>query len=168
MSMAHDSSAVRRQVGFAVLTVSDTRTLETDVGGRTAVDLMESQGHRVVDRRLVSDEAEAIRMACEKLLAEELVECLVVTGGTGVAPRDVTVDAVQPLFDRELSGFGELFRNLSYTEVGAVALLSRAAAGIQCGRPVFLLPGSPAAVELALTRLVLPVVEHLLDQLERS
>lgn len=166
--MAHDSSAVRRQVGFAVLTVSDTRTLETDVGGRTAVDLMESQGHRVVDRHLVPDEAEAIRTACKRLLAEEPVECLVVTGGTGVAPRDVTVDAVQPLFDRELPGFGELFRNLSYAEVGAVALLSRAAAGILRGRPVFLLPGSPAAVELALTRLILPAIGHLVDQLDLS
>lgn len=166
--MAHESSAVRRQVGFAVLTVSDTRTLETDVGGRTAVDLMESQGHRVVGRRLVPDEVDAIGSACEALLAEERVECLVVTGGTGVARRDVTVEALRPLFERVLPGFGELFRNLSYAEVGAVALLSRAAAGILRGRPVFLLPGSPAAVELALTRLILPAIGHLVDQLDLS
>lgn len=148
-----------------MLTVSDTRTLDTDVGGRLAVELVEADGHLVIARRLVPDEVEGIRAACETLVAEEPVECLVVTGGTGVAPRDVTVDAVRPLFDRELPGFGELFRNLSYTEIGAAALLSRATAGILRNRPVFLLPGSPAAVELALTRLILPVIGHLFDQL---
>lgn len=166
--MPHDPSVTRRRVGFAVLTVSDTRTLETDVGGRLAAELVEADGHLVIARRLVPDGVEAIRAACETLFADERVECLVVTGGTGVAPRDVTVEAVRPLFDRELPGFGELFRNLSYAEVGAVALLSRAAAGILRGRPVFLLPGSPAAVELALTRLILPAIGHLVDQLDLS
>lgn len=166
--MSHDPSATRRHVGFAVLTVSDTRTLDTDVGGRLAAERVAADGHLVVARRLVPDEVEAIRAACEGLLGERRVECLVVTGGTGVAARDVTVDALLPVFERELPGFGELFRSLSFAEVGAAALLSRAAAGVAQGRPVFLLPGSPAAVDLALTRLVLPVVEHLLDQLEHS
>lgn len=156
--MSHDPSASHRRVGFAVLTVSDTRTLDTDVGGRLAAELAEADGHVVVERRLVPDEVEAIRAACETLLAEKPVECLVVTGGTGVAARDATVDALRPLFVSELPGFGELFRSLSYTEIGAAALLSRATAGVLRGRPIFLLPGSPAAVELALTRLILPVI----------
>lgn len=163
--MPHDPSASRRRVAFAVLTVSDTRTLDTDIGGRLAAELAEADGHRVIERRLVPDEVEAIRNACETLVAEKSVECLVVTGGTGVAPRDVTVDALRPLLAPELPGFGELLRSLSYTEIGAAALLSRATAGVLHGCPTFLLPGSPAAVELALTRLILPVVGHLLDQL---
>lgn len=163
--MPHLPSAACRRVGFAVLTVSDTRTLDTDIGGRLAAELAEADGHRVIERRLVPDEVEAIRNACETLVAEKSVECLVVTGGTGVAPRDVTVDALRPLLAPELPGFGELLRSLSYTEIGAAALLSRATAGVLHGCPTFLLPGSPAAVELALTRLILPVVGHLLDQL---
>lgn len=146
------------------MTVSDTRTLETDVGGRMAKDLVEAGGHLVVERRLVPDDEEAIRSACAGFLEDERVKCVVVTGGTGVARRDVTVEALRPLFERELPGFGELFRSLSYAEVGAAAMLSRAAAGVVKGRAVFLLPGSPAAVELALTRLILPVIGHLVDQ----
>lgn len=165
--MSHDVS-VLRPVGFAVLTVSDTRTAETDAGGRLVAEEVEAEGHVVVERRLVADEVDAIRAACNALLADERVECVVVTGGTGVAPRDVTVEALRPLFERDLPGFGELFRSLSYGEVGAAAMLSRAIAGIAEGRPVFLLPGSPPAVELGMTRLVLPVIAHLVDQLTPS
>ncbi|MGH9381740.1 MAG: MogA/MoaB family molybdenum cofactor biosynthesis protein [Thermoanaerobaculia bacterium] len=151
-----------------MLTVSDTRTLDTDVGGRMAADLVEAEGHLVVERRLVPDEVDAIRSACEALLDDERVECVVVTGGTGLTRRDVTVESLRPLFERELPGFGELFRSLSCAEVGPAAMLSRATAGVVKGRAVFLLPGSPAAVELALTRLILPVVGHLVDQLDRA
>lgn len=166
--MPHDPSASRRRVGFAVLTVSDTRTLDTDIGGRVAAELAEADGHLVIERRLVPDEVETIRTACETLVAEKPVDCLVVTGGTGVAARDVTVDALRPLFAPELPGFGELFRSLSYAEIGAAALLSRATAAVLRGCPTFLLPGSPAAVELALTRLILPAIGHLVDQLDPS
>lgn len=164
--MSHDPIASRRRVGFAVLTVSDTRTPATDLAGRAIAEGIENEEHAVIERRLVPDEVEAIRGVCDELLAAPGVQCLVVTGGTGVAPRDVTVDALRPRFDRELPGFGELFRSLSYAEVGAAAMLSRATAGVVRGRAIFLLPGSPAAVELALTRLILPVIGHLVDQLD--
>ena len=158
-------------LGFAVLTVSDTRSPEDDVSGRTIRDLISACGHRVIDSTLVPDEMGPIRDAVGRLLEIPEVDVVVATGGTGFSPRDVTLEAVGPLFERPVEGFGELFRMLSYQQVGAAAMLSRAAAGlifVEGGaKAVFLLPGSPKAVALAMEKLILPEVGHLLGQARR-
>jgi molybdopterin adenylyltransferase len=165
-------------LGFAVVTVSDSRRGEDDVSGRLAVERVEAAGQRVAERLAVDDAAGPIRHAVEALLARPDVDVVVLTGGTGVSPRDVTPEAIEPLLDRPLPGFGEIFRQLSFAEIGPPAMLSRAVAGVAVaggsapeGTPakaVFALPGSPAAVELALERLVLPAAEHLLAQARRG
>lgn len=163
----HESYAPKR-LGWAVLTVSSSRTLADDKAGDRLAALLAAAGHDGVERRLVADEAAAITSAVNDLLATTGVDVIVVTGGTGVSPSDVTPDAVKPLLERELEGFGELFRSLSFEQVGAAALLSRALAGTSRGRAVFVLPGSPAAAELGLSRLILPVAAHLIGQLRRA
>ena len=155
-------------VGTAILTVSDTRTLETDTGGALAAELLVAAGHEIVLRAIVCDEPEAIRAAALAALAEPDVRALVVTGGTGVAPRDVTPDALEPLFERAIPGFGELFRMLSWEEIGSAALLSRAVAGLRGGRVVFVLPGSRGAVRLALEKLILPELGHLAGEAAKT
>jgi len=152
---------------FAIVTVSDSRREEDDRSGATARRLVVEAGHQVVAARIVPDETDSIREAVEAFLAAPAGDVLLLTGGTGIAPRDVTPEAVAPLFERELPGFGEAFRWLSFAEIGPAAMLSRAAGGVARGRALFLLPGSPAAVELALTRLVLPEIGHLLAQARR-
>jgi molybdenum cofactor biosynthesis protein B len=155
-------------LGFAVLTVSDSRRPENDTGGRTIREMTEAAGHRVEDSTLVRDDVAAIRAALRRLLALPGVDVVVSTGGTGFSPRDLTLEAAEPLFDRKIEGFGELFRMLSYNQVGAAAMLSRAAAGLIGDRAVFLLPGSPKAVTLAMEKLILPEAGHLLAQARRS
>ncbi len=157
---AHHAAASRR-VAVAVLTVSDSRTPDTDAGGDLARDLLLRAGMTVPWRRLVRDEAADVRRAIEDALADADVDAVVTTGGTGIAPRDVTIEAATPLFEKHLPGFGEIFRHLSYRDVGPAAITSRASAGIVRGKPVFLLPGSPAAVELAVERLIAPEIAHL-------
>lgn len=152
---------------WAVVTVSDTRTEATDLAGAQLVDRARRAGHEVNRRFLVRDKVAEIRDAVRRALADPRVDAVLVTGGTGLAPRDVTPEAVEPLFERALPGFGELFRALSFAEVGAAAMLSRASAGVVRGKAVFLLPGSPKAVSLALERLILPEIGHLLAQARR-
>jgi len=154
-------------LGFAVLTVSDSRRPEDDTGGRTIREMAEAGGHRIEDSTLVRDDVSAIRAALRGLLARPGVDVVVATGGTGFSPRDLTLEAVEPLFDVAIEGFGELFRMLSYNQVGAAAMLSRAAAGLIGDRAVFLLPGSPKAVTLAMETLILPEAGHLLSQARR-
>lgn len=155
-------------LGFGIVTVSDSRSPENDTGGRTIREMTEAAGHRVEDSTLVRDDVAAIRAALRRLLALPGVDVVVATGGTGFSPRDLTLEAVEPLFDLEIEGFGELFRMLSYNQVGAAAMLSRAAAGLIGDKAVFLLPGSPKAVTLAMEKLILPEAGHLLAQARRS
>lgn len=168
MSAEEHRRTAPHRLGFAVLTVSDSRKPENDTGGQTARDLAAAAGHRLEGADLVPDEVAAIRQAVEALLARPEVDVLVVTGGTGFSPRDVTVEAVAPLFERPIEGFGELFRMLSYEQVGSAAMLSRATAGLRAGRALFLLPGSPKAVALGMERLILPEAGHLLGQARRE
>lgn len=155
-------------LGFAVLTVSDTRARIDDSSGRAIRDLISATGQLIVDSTLVPDDTDAILGAVRRFLELPEVDVVVTTGGTGFSPRDVTVEAVAPLFDRPVEGFGELFRMLSYQQVGAAAMLSRAAAGMAGGKAIFLLPGSTKAVTLAMEKLVLPEAAHLLGQARRS
>jgi len=156
-----------RPAGCAILTVSDTRRGAADTSGASIARLIERARHRVVRRDWVRDERAAIRRAARAMLGRRDVDVLIVTGGTGLAPRDVTPEALAPLIERWLPGFGELFRFVSMWQVGAAAWLSRAAAGIARGRLVIMLPGSQAAVELAMKRLVLPELVHALRMLGR-
>jgi molybdenum cofactor biosynthesis protein B len=149
-----------------VLTVSDTRTVETDASGAAIAALLEDAGHTVTGRKVVKDDADAIAQQVRAHLVGA-ARALIVTGGTGITARDVTVDAVAPLFEKRLDGFGELFRALSFQDIGAAALLSRACAGVSKGRAIFLLPGSEAAVRLAMTRLILPELPHIVRELAR-
>jgi molybdenum cofactor biosynthesis protein B len=167
MSVEQHRSYSIETLGFAFLTVSDTRTAIDDTGGALLCELALAAGHRVVAAQRVHDEPEEIRSALEALLATPGVDLAVATGGTGFSLRDVTVESVAPLFTRPIDGFGELFRVLSYAEVGAAAMLSRAAGGVIGERAVFLLPGAPKAVRLAMERLILPEAGHLLAQVRR-
>lgn len=157
----HHRKAAPAAVPTFVITVSDTRTPETDSGGQRVADLLVQAGHPVVAREIVKDDAGAIAAAVRRAVARADVRAIVLTGGTGISPRDVTPDAVAPLFDRVLPGFGELFRWLSYQQIGSAALLSRAIAGLAEGVPVFVLPGSRGAVQLGMERLILPELGHL-------
>jgi len=156
-----------RDVGIAVLTVSDTRTAGDDESGDVARRLIEAAGHRVARRRVVPDDVGAIRECLNAWLADEDCAAIVVSGGTGIAPRDRTVEALAGLLERRIEGFGELFRALSFAQVGPVAMLSGAQGGVAQGKPLFALPGSPRAVELGLSRLVLPALGHVLAELAR-
>ena len=154
------AGAAPRPVGCAIVTVSDTRGRGDDPSGDLLLRRVERGGHAVVSRDWVTDDAPAIRRVVRAALARRDVDAVLVTGGTGVAPRDVTPEAVAPLVQRWLPGFGELFRVLSHREVGGAAWLSRAAAGVARGRLLVILPGSPAAVRLAADRLLVPELAH--------
>lgn len=161
-------SAAPERARVCVITVSDTRTLETDTGGARVEELLIAAGHRVLGRSVVPDEAGAIAAALGAALARDGVDAVILTGGTGVAPRDVTPEAVEPLLDRIVPGFGELFRMLSYQEIGSAAVLSRALAGLAGGRVVFVLPGSRGAVQLAMDKLVVPELGHLIGEARKT
>jgi molybdenum cofactor biosynthesis protein B len=160
--------AAPRTLGAVVLTVSDTRTLEDDTGGALLAELVAGVGHRVVERRIVTDDVEEIRRAVCAALAREGVHAVLLTGGTGIAPRDLAYDILSRLYTRPIPGFGELFRALSYAEIGPAAMLSRASAGLAGERLVFSIPGSRGAVRLALDKLILPELAHLVGELQRT
>ena len=153
-------------VSVGVLTVSDTRDLSTDKSGQLIVDLVVEAGHNLAARRLVRDEPEQIRAAVLELCASGL-DAVLSSGGTGIGARDQTSDVVGPLLEKELPGYGELFRMLSWEEVGSAAMLSRAVGGTVGRTLVFCMPGSSNAVRLAMTRLILPELRHLVHELHR-
>ncbi|RMH23372.1 MAG: MogA/MoaB family molybdenum cofactor biosynthesis protein [Acidobacteria bacterium] len=160
--------AARRQVAdCAVLTISDSRTPETDGGGDLIEAALTAAGHRVVERRLVKDEPRRIEALLRRWIDGGTVQLVVTTGGTGLSRRDATYEVVAGLLDKTLDGFGELFRMLSYQQVGAAAMLSRAVAGLAGETLIFTLPGSPNAVRLALDKLIVPELSHLLWERRR-
>jgi molybdenum cofactor biosynthesis protein B len=140
-----DESLPFLPVNIAVLTVSDTRGEDDDRSGRTLKEMIEEDGHRVVDRRIVRDEVEAIVAALRGYIADGAVDCVISTGGTGVTGRDVTPEAFRQVFDKEIDGFGELFRWVSYQKVGTSTMQSRAVGGVAGGTYLFALPGSTGA-----------------------
>ncbi len=150
-----------------VLTISDTRTLETETSGRAIAELLTAAGHSVVGRASVKDEPADVRRVVSEALQTSAARAIITTGGTGLAKRDSTFEALTALFDKRIDGFGELFRMLSFEEIGAAAMLSRATAGIAGGRVIFLLPGSEAAVRLAMERLILPELGHIVGELTK-
>jgi molybdenum cofactor biosynthesis protein B len=161
----HRSDAPTHVACF-VLTCSDSRAHADDVSGRALREGLEAAGHTVVGQTVVRDEPEEIRAAVERGL-QGGARAVLVTGGTGITRRDQTVEAIRPLLEKEIPGFGELFRMLSFQEIGSAAWLSRALAGTVRGTLVFVLPGSPNAVRLALDRLILPELGHAVRELSR-
>lgn len=153
--------AAEQSVGCAILTVSDTRTVATDSSGAKMIDLLRGAGHRVVDYQIIKDEPEAVRRECENWTSNAQVQVILTNGGTGIAARDTTYDALASMLEKRLDGFGELFRMLSFQEIGAAAMLSRAVAGVYRRRVIIAMPGSTNAVQLAMERLVLPELAHL-------
>jgi molybdopterin adenylyltransferase len=154
-------------VGCFVLTVSDTRTPETDTGGAVIRELLGGAGHAVVGSTIVRDEPADVTRVVREACADPRVQVVILTGGTGITSRDSTFEAVEALLDKRLPGFGELFRVLSYEQVGAAAMLSRAQMGIHARRIVVSLPGSPNACRLALDKLLLPELGHLVREVSR-
>jgi molybdopterin adenylyltransferase len=154
-------------VGCFVLTISDSKTPETDTSGALIRELVAAAGHRVTGHAIVKDEPEQVAAVIRSGCAAPSVDAFILTGGTGITSRDSTYEAIEALLDKRLSGFGELFRMLSYEEVGAAAMLSRAQGGVVQGRVLFSLPGSPNACRLALEKLIIPELPHLLREVRR-
>lgn len=146
-------------LAIAVVTVSDTRTLETDKSGALAVELLQAAGHRIAARRIVTDDLQTIRETVRGFVDDPEIDVVVATGGTGITARDVTPEALAPLVTKAIAGFGELFRQLSFAEIGAATIQSRAEASL-CGTTlVFALPGSTGAVRLALEKIIVPQLD---------
>jgi molybdopterin adenylyltransferase len=160
----HRKTAIA-SVRCAVFTVSDTRAPETDVSGRTIVELLEAAGHTVAKRQILRDDPKDVHEAVLGQVGG--VDAIITTGGTGITSRDSTYEAIADLLEKRLDGFGELFRVLSYEEIGSAAMLTRACAGVARGTVIFMLPGSENAVRLAMTKLILPELGHVVRELRR-
>jgi len=156
-------------LGFAIITISTSRYRSrqggesvADPSGDLIVQLLETSNHKVTYRKLVPDKAKLIVKAVKEALANEAVDAIVACGGTGITQLDITIEAVRPLFKKELPGFGELLRKISYEKIGSPAVMTRAVAGVTAGKAIFCIPGSPQAVETALKNLIIPEVGHIL------
>jgi len=163
----HKRLAPHVSVGFAVITISDSRTEESDESGRVAVKLLQQAGHEVVDRRIIRNDTAEVRNALRELLQRQDLRVILTSGGTGIGKRDLTVESVEPFLEKKIEGFGALFRSLSYEEIGPASMLSRAFGGIALGKLIFCLPGSKKALELGLTKLILPEIDHMIWELDR-
>jgi molybdopterin adenylyltransferase len=155
-------------LNLAVLTVSDTRTLDTDTSGALIVSLATEAGHRVLSRQIVPDEPAPMSALLRGFHAHDDLHALLVTGGTGISPRDQTFETVSALLTRPLPGYGELFRMLSYAEIGPACLLSRAVGGLMGQLVVLVMPGSRAAVELAMRKIILPELPHIVHEARKA
>ncbi len=153
-----------QKLRIAIMTITDTRTVETDTSGALIARLAEGAGHTVVDRSIVPDEPDRMRPLLESYRDRGDVHAALLTGGTGISPRDQTYETVSALLTRPLPGYGELFRMLSYAEIGPACLLSRALGGLLGDLVVLVMPGSRAGVELAMTRIILPELPHIVQQ----
>lgn len=167
MSQEEHKSRAPAAVACYVLTVSDSRTPATDTSGRAIRELLESVGHIVTGSDIVLDDPDLVTSSIRKQLADATTRVIITTGGTGITSRDDTFEAVDRLLEKRLSGFGELFRMLSFQEIGPPAMMSRATAGTVGRKAIFVLPGSESAVRLAMTRLILPELGHVVQQLNR-
>lgn len=163
----HRDSARQITARCVVITLSDSRTPAEDLSGKQIAQLLETEGHVVADRHNIPDEPEQLRAIVEKTLERGDVDVIITNGGTGIGRRDTTIPVIQQILEIPLPGFGELFRMLSWEQVGSGAMLSRACGGVVTGKLLFALPGSPKAVELGMTRLIIPELRHLLHELRR-
>lgn len=166
MSVAEHKEKGKKSVGCFVLTVSDTRDESTDQSGQLIKNLLGDHGHRIAGYRIVKDEPADIKALLQEALVRRDIDAVIVNGGTGIAPRDGTYEVVERFIEKRLDGFGELFRFLSYQEIGSAAMMSRAVAGSAKGKMLISIPGSKAAVDLAMQRLILPELGHIVAQLQ--
>jgi molybdenum cofactor biosynthesis protein B len=163
---AHRASAPET-VGCAILTISDSRTTETDTSGGLIRDILRMAGHKVFDYQIVPDDPDQITRLLNEWTAVDSIQSILTNGGTGIASRDTTYDAISGLLEKRIDGFGELFRMLSWEEIGAAAMLSRAVAGVANGTLIVAMPGSTHAVRLAMTRLIIPEIGHLIFEINK-
>lgn len=169
MSTKEHKAGAPKTVHCKVITVSDTRYQDTDKSGALMIELLEAAGHKVVDYCIVKDESSSIRAEILEACERDDIEAILTNGGTGIAKRDVTIETVGQLLDKEIVGFGELFRMLSYTEdIGSAAILSRAIAGVVKDKAVFSTPGSTGAVRLAMNKLILPELGHVIREIKKD
>jgi len=169
MSKDEHKKTAPSSVTCKVITVSDTRTEETDKSGQLMISLLKENGHVIGDYVIVKDSREEITREVLRGCVDDRVDIILINGGTGIAKRDVTIETVQALFEKEISGFGELFRMLSYTEdIGSAAILSRAIAGVIQNKAIFSTPGSTGAVGLAMNKLILPELGHIVRELKKD
>lgn len=169
MSVQEHKKQAAKVVGCKIITVSDTRDKETDKSGKLMIELLENEGHNIIDYVIVKDEAVPIENEIIGGCNDEDIDVILLNGGTGIAKRDVTIETVQNLLEKEIVGFGELFRMLSYQEdIGSSAILSRAIAGVVKNKAVFSTPGSTGAVKLAMQKLILPEIGHVVRELRKD
>ena len=166
MSVHEHKEKGKKSVCCFVITVSDTRDETTDTSGQTIKSLLSAEGHQTSGYRIVKDEPAQIEALLKEALASESVDAVIVNGGTGIAPRDGTFEVVNRFLEKQLDGFGEIFRYLSYLDIGSAAVMSRAAAGTARGKVLISLPGSKGAVTLAMEKLILPELRHMVSQLQ--
>jgi molybdenum cofactor biosynthesis protein B len=169
MSVTEHKKEAPHMIRCKVITISDTRTIDTDKSGKLMIDLLKEAGHEVVSYEIVKDEKEAIRAAILRGCEQTDIDVVLTNGGTGIAKRDVTIETVKEIIEKEIVGFGELFRMLSYTEdIGSAAILSRAIAGVANDTAIFSTPGSSGAVRLAMTKLILPELGHVVREIRKD
>jgi molybdenum cofactor biosynthesis protein B len=167
MSVEDHKRKAPKSVNLAIITVSDTRTEADDSSGTAIADIMARAGHNIVRRAIVKDEVEEIQKTLRELIEDDGVQAVVMNGGTGIARRDVTLEAITPFVEKSIPGFGELFRALSFSQVGSAALMSRASAFVTERKVVFCLPGSEKAVRLAVEKLIAPELGHMVWEMQR-
>ena len=166
MSVHEHKERGKKNIRFFVVTVSDTRDESSDTSGQTIRSLLQNNQHEISAYRIVKDEPKEIESLLTDALAKDDVDAVIVNGGTGIAPRDGTYEVVSRFLEKKLDGFGEIFRYLSYLDIGSAAIMSRAAAGSALGKILISLPGSKGAVSLAMEKLILPEIRHMVSQLQ--
>jgi molybdenum cofactor biosynthesis protein B len=166
MSVHEHKERGKKNIRFFVVTVSDTRDESSDTSGQTIRNLLQDNQHEISGYRIVKDEPEQIENVLNEVLAIDDVDAVIVNGGTGIAPRDGTYEVVSRFLEKKLDGFGEIFRYLSYLDIGSAAIMSRAAAGSARGKVLISLPGSQGAVKLAIEKLVLGEIRHMVSQVQ--
>ena len=166
MSVEEHKAKGKRSINCFVVTVSDTRDESTDQSGQLIKSFLAAEQHQLAGYRIVKDEPAQIEALLRQALADKAVEAIIVNGGTGISPRDGTYEVIAGLLDKRLDGFGEIFRYLSYQDIGSAALMSRAVAGSAQGKVLISLPGSRGAVSLAMEKLILPELRHMVSQLQ--
>jgi molybdenum cofactor biosynthesis protein B len=167
VSSGEHKAQAPKTVSCFVLTVSDTRTEANDTGGQAIRELLERAGHSISGHTIVKDDAMQVAAVVRQRLADSTTQVIITTGGTGISARDTTYEAITQLFEKRLDGFGELFRMISFNEIGSAAMMSRATAGTVGRKAIFVLPGSPAAVRLAMEKLIVPELGHVIQQLAK-
>ena len=157
----------RKEVTVAIVVISDSRTPNTDESGKVAADILRKEGHTVAEQLLVGNDRDAITNTLSSLTNRADIDAVLTIGGTGISKRDITVDVLSRLMEKRLDGFGEMFRMMSYKEIGTGALMSRATAGVIGGKVVMCLPGSPEAIKLAVKRIIIPEIGHMVHEATR-